>query len=102
ARALVHSETLRLTGLGQIAGSPEPAEILSMLCAHHVLERVGYPSITFRFQHQQFQEFYASVMLQHKLSAVVSDGERAQTQEFTRQHVNKPLWEEPLKMAAEE
>ncbi len=100
ARALVHSETQRLNAEGQIAGSPEPAAILSTLCAHHVLERVQYPSVTFRFQHQQLQEFYAITMLQRELWSLAPHGERSE--HFIREYVNRPLWEEPLRMLAEE
>ena len=59
ARAAVHSVSNRLQSESQIASLPEPADILSTLCAHHLLERVNYPWVAFKFQHQQFQEFYA-------------------------------------------
>lgn len=102
ARALVHSVTCRLVAEGQIAGSPEPAMILSTLCAHHVLERLEYPSVAFRFQHQQLQEFHAGTMLQHELWGLVRDDAAERNARFTLEYVNKPVWEEPLTMIAEE
>ncbi len=35
--------------------------------AFHVLERVDYPAVTFRFEHQQFQEHYVAVGIHAKL-----------------------------------
>src|SRR5437879_5036616 len=102
ARTLIHSETLKLRAAGQIAGWPEPAAILSTLCAHHVLERAEYPSVAFRFQHQQFQEFYTSSMLQRELWSLVREGAPERSQRFTLEYLNRPLWEESLRMVAEE
>lgn len=102
ARALVHSETLMLRAAGQIAESPEPAAILSTLCAHHVLERVEHPSVAFRFQHQQLQEFQTLTILQRELWDLVRGGAAGRSQGFTGKYVNMPLWEEPLRMLAEE
>lgn len=102
ARGLVHSVTLRLSAEGQIAGSPEPAAILSTLCAHHVLERLEYPAVAFRFQHQQLQEFHAIALLQRELWDLLGDEAPERNGRFAGEYVNKPLWEEPLRMIAEE
>jgi hypothetical protein len=102
ARPVVHFVSERLKRDGQIATSPEPAAILSTLCAHHVLERVDYPAVGFRFQHQQFQEFYAAVILKHELSALADKTDPEANRAFARNYVNKPAWEEPLRMLAED
>jgi hypothetical protein len=56
ARTIVNTASHRLRDAGHIATLPEPASILNTLCAHHVLERLDYPSDAFRFEHQQFQD----------------------------------------------
>lgn len=102
ARSAVNSVSLRLQVDGQIATLPEPAEILSVLCAHHVLERLEYPSVAFRFQHQQFQEWYVSTILKRHLLELVEKNDSDSNRDFTRDYVNKAFWEEPLRMVAEE
>jgi len=69
------SENLRNTAL--IAVTPEPSDILNALVAHHILERVDYPSTSFRFEHQQFQEYYSAHMLRTVLREVVADEDPA-------------------------
>ncbi|MCK4789550.1 MAG: hypothetical protein KAV87_37765, partial [Desulfobacteraceae bacterium] len=99
ARRVVNSMSRNLQAEGQIAILPEPAEILSILCAHHVLERLEYPSIAFRFQHQQFQEWYVSKVLRKCLLGLLGN---KNNRNFIREYINKPLWEEPLRMIAED
>ena len=60
ARTIVNIASKRLKDTGQFTIVPEPESILNALCAHHVLELLDYPSVAFRFEHQQFQEFYAA------------------------------------------
>lgn len=102
ARSTVHSLSLKLNANGQIATLPEPVAILSALCAHHVLERLEYPTVGFRFQHQQFQEFYATVVLKRQLWGLVGKDDPDGNRRFAREYVNKPVWEEPLRMIADE
>jgi hypothetical protein len=102
ARSTVNSVSRRLQVDGQIATLPEPLEILSGLCAHHVLERIEYPTVAFRFQHQQFQEWYVSMALKSNILELVERNDRDSNRDFTREYVNKPFWEEPLRMIAEE
>lgn len=102
ARSIVHSVSLRLRADGQIATEPQPAEILETLCAHHVLERLEHPSLGFRFQHQQFQEFYATESVKHQLWGLVGKDDPDGNRSFASEYVNRPVWEEPLRMIAEE
>jgi hypothetical protein len=102
SRTIINTASLRLIDTGRIATLPEPASILNMLCAHHVLERLDYPSNAFRFEHQQFQEFYAALLLKHQLWELVEKDNQIWNREFTKQYVNEPAWEEPLCMVAEE
>jgi hypothetical protein len=102
ARRAVHSVSARLNTEGQIATLPEPATVLSTLCAHHLLERVDYPSVVFKFQHQQFQEFYAAVVLERELWSLAGKDDQDEERRFAAEYANKPVWEEPLRMLAEE
>lgn len=102
ARSVVNSMSRNLQAEGQIATLPEPAEVLSVLCAHHVLERLEYPSIAFRFQHQQFQEWYVSIVLRKYLLELVDGNDQEIIRSFVRDYINIPLWEEPLRMIAED
>ena len=81
---------------------PEPGSILNTLCAHHVLERLDYLSVTFRFEHQQFQEYYATLLLKRQLWELVERDNQDRNRVFTKHYVNEPVWEEPLRMVAEE
>jgi len=101
ARSVAISVSRKLQAEGQIATLPEPTEILSALCAHHVLERLDYSSVAFRFQHQQFQEWYVSIVLRRYLLELVDNNNHEMNRNFIRQYINMPLWEEPLRMIAE-
>src|ERR1039457_1586173 len=58
ARTVVNSASARLQAAGQIASAPDPGEILDELSKRHILVRTDEGEISFRFQHQQFQEFF--------------------------------------------
>jgi hypothetical protein len=60
ARAVVNSVSESLRNAGQIAGAADPGEILDELSKRHVLLVSHQEEVTFRFRHQQFQEFYAA------------------------------------------
>ena len=102
ARGIIQSVTMTLLAKQQIATSPDPATVLHTLSAHHVLEQIDYPSVAFRFQHQQFQEFYAARYLVNALAGLVQNGNEAVNRAFAASYINKPMWEEPLRMVAEE
>ncbi len=102
ARNIVRSVSLRLNALGEIGQPPEPLLILSALCAHHVLERLDYSPVVFKFEHQQFQEFLATVEIKRQLFALGNGDVTAHERRFAREYVNQPAWEESLCMIAEE
>ena len=102
ARAIIHSVSLRLNASGQIAQLQDPQAILNALCAHHVLERVDHSPVAFKFEHQQFQEFLATVEIKHQLLVIGSGGDTEKERHFAREYVNQPAWEESLCMIAEE
>ena len=100
ARSICHSASDSLGNAGQITVTPEPADILNVLSSHHILERVDYPATSFRFEHQQFQEYYSALVLEDELRKMVASGDPAHADVFTRTYINDPSWEEPLRMIA--
>jgi hypothetical protein len=60
ARAAVKRAEDRLSAEGQLAAPPQPSVVLDVLVGFHMLVRSGAGSGTISFQHQQFQEWYAS------------------------------------------
>jgi hypothetical protein len=94
--------SLVLSAQGQIATAPEPAAILGALCAHSVLERVEYPRPAFRFDHQQVQELFAATELTRLLYELGRGDDSEARRRYTHDYVNQPVWEEPLRMVAEE
>src|SRR6185437_10906068 len=57
-RSISHTDDL-LVADGQLTIKPQPSAVLDALVSHHLLVRTGEP-VRYRFQHQQFQEWYAS------------------------------------------
>jgi len=102
ARSIIQSVSTELLAQRQIATAPDPATLLHTLCAHHVLEQIDYPAIAFRFQHQQFQEYYAARFLANALAQLVERDDDAANRAFAASYINWPPWEEPLRMVAEE
>lgn len=102
ARPAVAAAGNLLKEAGQIAASPDPTSVLATLCAHHVLERQDYPEVAFRFEHQQFQEFYAAIGIGKQLFTVLAAADQQKTLEFTKSFVNEPAWAEPLRLLADD
>jgi len=102
ARAIVNSVSAALQKAGQIGAQPEPLTILNELSKRHVLEPLNLPGATFRFQHQQFQEFFAARVLKCRLCDVVRGRDAELERKFAKQYVNEPRWGESLRMLAED
>jgi len=102
ARVVVNSVSDSLRVEGRMTSAPDPSEILDELSKRHVLVVSHQDEVTFRFQHQQFQEFYAAGGLGRLLLAVVNRNDAAEEQKFAKQYVNEPRWGESLRMLAED
>lgn len=102
ARSAVASVGDLLRAAGQIATTPDPGAVLANLCAHHILERQDYPEAAFRFEHQQFQEFYAAAGIAKQLFALLDAADQEKNLEFTKSFVNEPAWAEPLRLLADD
>ena len=96
ARAVVNSvcESLR--------NAADPGEILDELSKRHVLLVSRQDEVTYRFQHQQFQEFYVAGGLGRLLFEIVRREDVAEERKFAKQYVNEPRWGESLRMLAED
>lgn len=98
ARAVARDAASVLLESGQIASLPEPASVLAGLCAHHLLERLDERAASYRFAHQQFQEFFAASYV----SALLSHPADANAlRPLTTTCINRPEWDEPVRMLAE-
>ncbi len=102
ARAAVTAVSARLQAAGQIADAPDPGEILDELSKRHVLVRADDGEISFRFQHQQFQEFFAAGGLGACLVGLVRMKDEKKDRKFLTSYVNEPRWGESLRMLAED
>ena len=98
ARTIVADVAGELANSGQIEPARAPT-ILPALTAHHILERVDYPKTTFRFDHQQLQEYFAALDI-HAPLLDLNDGDSDATGRFTADYVNEPKWAESLRMIA--
>ena len=92
----VVADLVRSGQVGQVA----PPMVLTTLTAHHVLDLVEYPQRTFRFEHQQLQEYFAVLDIRPRLLDL-RDEDRGLIDRFTAEYVNGPAWAEPLRMIAE-
>jgi energy-coupling factor transporter ATP-binding protein EcfA2 len=97
---LISSVSDRLHGAQKIARTPDPAEILDELSKRHVLVRAEDGSL--RFQHQQFQEFFAAGGLRAQLDDLVRAKDASEDRKFLVSYVNEPRWGESLRLLAED
>jgi hypothetical protein len=98
ARRSVSQTVTSLITDGQISIRPEPDTILETLVSNHVLMRAGdTPGIS--FQHQQFQEWYASHTVEEAIVAAATSGEGEA--KLKAEILNLPEWEEPILFAVE-
>jgi hypothetical protein len=102
ARAVASSVSARLQAAHQIWETPDPREILDELSKRHVLVRAEDGEISFRFQHQQFQEFFAAGGLRARLVDLVRGKDPKEDREFLVSYVNEPRWGESLRLLAED
>ncbi len=98
ARRCVSETALMLVSNGQIAISPEPNAVLDVLVSNHVLMRAD-ATTGVSFQHQQFQEWYASQSVERRIIADVNDTKRREA--LKSEVFNLPEWEEAILFAVE-
>ncbi|MBS0250993.1 MAG: hypothetical protein JSR78_08000, partial [Proteobacteria bacterium] len=84
----------------QISVPPEPALVLDTLVNHHALVRAGDTSASLSFQHQQFQEWFASFDVEATMLASAA-GDLTAQQKLRNEILNMPAWEEAILFACE-
>jgi hypothetical protein len=97
ARRIVAATIGTLREQGQIAGPLEPITVLESLTSHHTLMRSGGGVA---FQHQQFQEWYAS----HKVTDLMrasARGDASARVQLRAAILDQPAWEESVLFATE-
>jgi hypothetical protein len=100
ARAAIKVAEDRLSASGQLTESPQPFAVLDLLGNFHLLVRSGTGADTISFQHQQFQEWYASFEVEALMRA--SFAGVADARKRLREDVlNLPAWEEAILFACE-
>jgi len=100
ARAVMTTAEDAMVSEGQINERLEPKTVLEVLVSHHTLIRTGADEGGVSFQHQQFEEWYASFEVERAMRASVADEDEA------RRHLrvdilNQPAWEESILFACE-
>ncbi|MDK2741943.1 MAG: hypothetical protein NDI90_03435 [Nitrospira sp. BO4] len=98
ARKSVSETDDALLAQGQITDKPQPNAVLEALVSYHVLTRGGDPA-GYSFQHQQFQEWYASHIVERLMLASVGDDVSRETLKVDV--LNQPAWEEAILFACE-
>lgn len=96
ARSLISDVAGRLVREGQIA-APQPDAVLAALVSHHLLVRTASGV---EFQHQQFQEWFASHEVESLMRAAAGGGAEAR-QRMRTVVLNAHAWEEAVLFACE-
>jgi hypothetical protein len=99
ARRIVTTAIAQLREQGQLSGQPEPFAVLELLSAHHTLMRSGHDG-GLAFQHQQFQEWYASHKVAGLMRASVA-GSAVARETLRVEILDQPAWEESILFAIE-
>ena len=108
AKQVMNQKLQQMREMGGAEGAATSLHILNALSDHHVLDRVEYPEVTYRFEHQQMQEYYAAEIFKQEfplwlpeLAGDSSLDEIAKTEgakNFQIKYVNQSSWSEPLRM----
>jgi hypothetical protein len=98
ARKSVSMTDDALVDEGQITDKPQPNVVLEALVSHHLLMRADNPA-GYSFQHQQFQEWYASHRVE--LLMLASVGDNVLREALKADVLNQPKWEESILFACE-
>jgi hypothetical protein len=96
-RSIVETGT-KLISEDQVSALPRPDEVLDVLVNHHVLMRAG-DTPGYSFQHQQFQEWYASHAVEEHMR--LAFGVPDMSMFLQAQIFDAPAWEEAILFAVE-
>ena len=100
ARQVASSTGERLVEASQLGARPDPSDVLSTLVAHHLLVATGEENeLAYSFQHQQFQEWFASRYVEAVILKAVEVAGGDSTRQLRTEIIDIPLWEEPILFA---
>ncbi len=100
ARRVVSGTISKLRDEGQLDGPVEPLTTLEALASHHTLVRSGTGNSSVSFQHQQFQEWFAS----HKVAELMrasAEGELDARKQLRVAVLDQAAWEDSVLFAVE-
>lgn len=100
ARAVVNTVQERLRTEKQIAELLQPMKVLDVLVNAHMLVRSGAEAGGVSFQHQQFQEWFASFHVQ-QLMLSASMGDHDANKMLRENILDVPVWEEAILFACD-
>jgi hypothetical protein len=100
ARIAVKRIVDKLIADDQLANAPQPTSVLDVLVSHHLLIQSGAETRELSFQHQQFQEWYASFEVD-ELMHTAAEGNQQARKKLRTDVLNIPAWEEPILFACE-
>jgi hypothetical protein len=89
----------QLSTHGQLSGPPQPVTVIDVLVSGHLLIRAS-SGTGVSFQHQQFQEWYASLEVARVIRQTAQGNAQARTKLRT-DILNWPTWEESVLFACE-
>ena len=98
ARSVVSDASAALEDEGQIADRPKQSAVLEALVNHHVLIHEKEPE-GYAFQHQQFQEWYASHFVEDLMEKSVTDADARE--KLKAEVLDLRGWEESILFACE-
>ena len=100
ARHAIADEEDRLTAAGQLRVAPQPGRVLDVLTSTHTLVRTSSVDLVYSFQHQQFQEWYASFHVEELMQRAYQSDSTSR-QKLRVDILNWPSWEESILFACE-
>ncbi|MFD0986146.1 NACHT domain-containing protein [Methyloligella solikamskensis] len=100
SREVVRSVGDELVLSRQISAAPQPNDVLDLLVDQHALVRTPGVSSTISFQHQQFQEWFASFEVERLMSASATVDEVA-VETLRVEVLDRPSWEESILFACQ-
>jgi hypothetical protein len=100
ARQAISTVEGRLSAQGQLTTLPQPTHVIDVLVGSHVLVRSASGAGAVMFQHQQFQEWYASYDVE-RLMLAAAGGSVVALKELREEVLDWPAWEESILFACE-
>jgi hypothetical protein len=98
ANRVIANVGTQLAVKGQLSTPPQPATAIEVLVSSHLLIRTSSSSIS--FQHQQFQEWYASLDV-GRIMREAANGNAEALAQLRTEILNWPAWEESVLFACE-